>query len=170
MQGKVTLEDHFAIEATLGDSQPFGPHVWPELRHRLLDFHDQRLRLMDASGVEVTIISLNAPAIQAIPESKRAAEVARRANDALATEVAKRPDRFVGVAALPMQDPEIAIHELQRCIEREGDYLLLVRWESVEAHEVGFRKSPQYQEWKKLLHHFYDPFPAVEHYGPSLIN
>lgn len=55
-------------------------------------------------------------------------------------------------------------HELQRCIERAGHYLLLVRWDSVEAHEVGFRKSPQYQEWKRLLHHFYDPFPTVLHY------
>ena len=60
--------------------------------------------------------------------------------------------------------PGYVSHELQRCIEREGQYLLLVRWESVEAHEVGFRKSPQYQEWKKLLHHFYDPFPTVLHY------
>jgi predicted TIM-barrel fold metal-dependent hydrolase len=107
MQGKVTLEDHFAIEATLGDSQPFGAHVWPELRHRLLDFQDQRLRLMDQSGVEIMITSLNAPAIQGIPDVKQAAEVARRANDVLAAEVAKRPDRFVGVAALPMQEAEI---------------------------------------------------------------
>ena len=64
MQGKVTLEDHFAIEATLGDSQPFGAHVWPELRHRLLDFQDQRLRLMDAAGVEIMIVSLNAPVMK----------------------------------------------------------------------------------------------------------
>jgi heme-degrading monooxygenase HmoA len=60
--------------------------------------------------------------------------------------------------------PGYRSHELQRCIEREGHYLLLVRWDSVEAHEVGFRTSPQYQEWKKLLHHFYDPFPTVLHY------
>ena len=100
MQGKVTLEDHFAIEATLGDSQPFGPHVWPELRHRLLDFQDQRLRLMDEAGVEIMIASLNAPAIQGMPDPGRAAEVARLANDVLAGEIAKRPDRFVGVAAL----------------------------------------------------------------------
>lgn len=57
-------------------------------------------------------------------------------------------------------------HELQRCIERDGQYLLLVRWESLAAHEEGFRKSPQYQEWRKLLHHFYDPFPTVLHYEP----
>jgi heme-degrading monooxygenase HmoA len=56
-------------------------------------------------------------------------------------------------------------HELQRCLEREGHYLLLVRWDSVFAHEEGFRKSPQYQDWKRLLHHFYDPFPVVFHYA-----
>ncbi|MGA7455291.1 MAG: amidohydrolase family protein, partial [Rhodoplanes sp.] len=69
---------------------------------------------MDEAGVEIMIASLNAPAIQGIAESERAAELAREANDVLAGEVAKRPDRFVGVAALPMQDPEIAIQELQR--------------------------------------------------------
>lgn len=55
-------------------------------------------------------------------------------------------------------------HELQKCIETPDKYLLLVRWNSVEDHEIGFRKSAQYQEWKRLLHHFYDPFPVVEHY------
>jgi heme-degrading monooxygenase HmoA len=53
---------------------------------------------------------------------------------------------------------------LSRCIERPNVYLLLVQWESVEAHNVGFRGSPAYQEWRALLHHFYDPFPTVEHY------
>lgn len=120
MQGKVTLEDHFAIEATLGDSQPFGAHVWTELRYRLLDFHDQRLRLMDESGVEIMIASLNAPAIQGIPDRKRAAELARQANDVLAHEIGKRPDRFVGFAALPMQDPDLAIDELERCVRELG--------------------------------------------------
>jgi heme-degrading monooxygenase HmoA len=55
-------------------------------------------------------------------------------------------------------------HELQRCIEHVNHYMLLVRWESVEHHEVGFRTSAQYQEWRRLLHHFYDPFPTVLHY------
>jgi heme-degrading monooxygenase HmoA len=55
-------------------------------------------------------------------------------------------------------------HELQRCLEKEGQYILLVRWERLEDHQVGFRQSPQYQEWKRLLHHFYDPFPTVLHY------
>jgi heme-degrading monooxygenase HmoA len=60
--------------------------------------------------------------------------------------------------------PGYRSHELQRCLEREGHYLLLVRWDTLADHEVGFRKSPQYQDWKRLLHHFYDPFPTVLHY------
>ncbi|MBM7694695.1 heme-degrading monooxygenase HmoA [Peribacillus deserti] len=55
-------------------------------------------------------------------------------------------------------------HELQRCMEVEGKYLLLVQWETLEDHTVGFRQSTEYQEWKKRLHHFYDPFPTVEHF------
>ncbi|WP_088351795.1 antibiotic biosynthesis monooxygenase family protein [Bacillus cereus] len=55
-------------------------------------------------------------------------------------------------------------HELQRCIEQTGKYLLLVQWETLEDHTIGFRQSEQYQEWKALLHHFYDPFPTVEHF------
>ena len=65
--------------------------------------------------------------------------------------------------------PGYRSHELQRRLEREGQYLLLVRWDSVANHEEGFRKSPQYQEWRKLLHHFYDPFPTVLHYEPIAI-
>jgi len=55
-------------------------------------------------------------------------------------------------------------HELQKCIEVKGKYILLVKWNTLEDHTNGFRQSPEYQEWKKLLHHFYDPFPTVEHY------
>ena len=56
-------------------------------------------------------------------------------------------------------------HQLQRSVEKQNRYLLLVHWETLEAHTVGFRGSEGYQEWKKLLHHFYDPFPTVEHYA-----
>lgn len=55
-------------------------------------------------------------------------------------------------------------HQLQLCLETQNRYLLLVYWETLEAHTVGFRGSEGYQEWKRLLHHFYDPFPIVEHY------
>ncbi len=55
-------------------------------------------------------------------------------------------------------------HELQRCLEVKGKYLLLVRWDTLEDHTIGFRQSSEYQRWKKLLHHFYEPFPTVEHF------
>ena len=55
-------------------------------------------------------------------------------------------------------------HQLQRCVEKQNRYILLVNWETLEAHTVGFRGSEEYQEWKRTLHHFYDPFPSVEHY------
>lgn len=55
-------------------------------------------------------------------------------------------------------------HELHRCMEAKGKYLLLVRWETLEDHTVGFRESREYQAWKKQLHHFYNPFPTVEHF------
>jgi len=60
--------------------------------------------------------------------------------------------------------PGYRSHELQRCIERPGRYALLVRWDTLEDHMVGFRQSAAYQQWKALLHHFYDPFPVVEHF------
>ena len=55
-------------------------------------------------------------------------------------------------------------HELKKCIEQDDKYILLVHWETLEDHEIGFRKSEEYQQWKGLLHHFYEPFPVVEHY------
>jgi heme-degrading monooxygenase HmoA len=60
--------------------------------------------------------------------------------------------------------PGYISHELARCLERPDEFVLLVRWESIEAHEIGFRKSPEYQKWRRLLHHFYGPFPVVSHY------
>lgn len=54
--------------------------------------------------------------------------------------------------------------ELQHCVEIRNRYLLLVRWSKLQDHTIGFRTSSEYQEWKALLHHFYDPFPTVEHY------
>ena len=62
--------------------------------------------------------------------------------------------------------PGYLSHELRSCLEVDNRYILLVNWESVEAHTEGFRGSPQYQEWKALLHHFYDPFPEVHQYQP----
>ena len=71
---------------------------------------------------------------------------------------------FIPASAIISSMPGYVSHELHRCIEHPSRYLLLVRWERLEDHTVGFRGSPEYQEWKGLLHHFYDPFPTVEHF------
>ena len=57
---------------------------------------------------------------------------------------------------------------LSRCVERPNTYLLLAEWNRLEDHTVGFRNSPEYQRWRRLLHHFYEPFPVVEHYEQVL--
>ena len=71
---------------------------------------------------------------------------------------------FKTASAIISSMPGYISHELQRCIETMNRYILLVRWQNLEDHIVGFRQSPDYQTWRSLLHHFYDPFPTVEHY------
>ncbi|MGC1310109.1 MAG: antibiotic biosynthesis monooxygenase [Phormidesmis sp.] len=60
-------------------------------------------------------------------------------------------------------------HDLKRCLENSSRYILLVQWETLEAHTRGFRESVKYQQWKSLLHHYYDPFPTVEHYEDVML-
>ena len=55
-------------------------------------------------------------------------------------------------------------HQLKKCIEETDKYILLINWRTLEDHEIGFRKSDKYQQWKTLLHHYYKPFPTVQHY------
>jgi len=70
---------------------------------------------------------------------------------------------FQEASSLIASMPGYISHDLQKCIEKSERYLLLVYWQSLEAHTIGFRQSAEYQTWKGLLHHFYDPFPLVEH-------
>lgn len=172
MKGKIGLEEHFAIEETLLDSAGFLPEVyWKELSHRLIDIHDTRLREMDAHGMEMMLLSLNAPTVQAVPDPKKADEIARRANDYLAEQVAKRPDRFQGLAALPMQDPDLAARELQRCVRDLGFKGVLVNGFSQVHQEISavYYDLPQYwpfwAEVEKLDMPFYlhprNPLPSM---------
>ena len=75
---------------------------------------------------------------------------------------------FAQAAPLIASMPGYVSHELQRCLEVPDRYVLLVRWQTLEDHTVGFRGSEAYQEWRRPLHHFYDPFPTVEHF--ELVN
>ncbi len=72
---------------------------------------------------------------------------------------------FAQARRLIERQPGVGRAQLLKGIESPNHYLLLVEWESVAAHEQGFRGSADYQEWKRLLHHFYDPFPVVEHFA-----
>ncbi len=71
---------------------------------------------------------------------------------------------FLSAQKIISSTPGYISHELQHCIEQPYRYLLLVKWRTIEDHEKGFRNSEEYQQWKKLLHHFYEPFPQVWHF------
>jgi predicted TIM-barrel fold metal-dependent hydrolase len=161
MQGKVALEEHFAIDETLGDSMGFVPaDHWDELRARLRDIHERRLHLMDAHGIQMMLLSLNSPAVQAIPDPVRASDLARRANDFLAEQVGRRPDRFQGLAALPMQEPELAIRELERCVVELGFRGVLVNGFSQirEPDSAVYYDQPQYRPFWQALERLDVPF------------
>lgn len=153
MQGKIGLEEHFAIPETLQDSAGFlADESWTELSARLIDIQERRLREMDDNGMEMMILSLNAPAIQAIPNRSKAIEMAKRANDFLAEQVALRPERFQGFAALPMQDPDAATQELERCMKDFGFRGALVNGfsQTDTPENVVYYDAPQYEGfWAK---------------------
>ncbi len=161
MQGKIALEEHFAIAETVADSRGYFPdRVWEEVKSRVLDLHGRRLALMDAHGIEMMLLSLNAPAVQAIADPRRAHDIARKANDYLAEEVGKRPDRFAGLAALPMQEPELAARELQRCVEELGFRGALVNGfcQIDDAETAVYYDLPQYRPFWATVEYFDVPF------------
>jgi len=176
MQGKIALEEHFAIADTISpahDARYAGWFpAWPDIKRRLLDLSELRLPEMDKHGIELVILSLHNPAVQGIPEANRAAEVARKANDILAEFIAKHPDRFAGFAALPMQDPDAAITELTRCVKELGFKGTMVNGFSQvgDANTVVYLDDPRYLPfWAKLEQldlplylHPRDPLPSRE--------
>lgn len=159
MQGKIALEEHFAIEETLADSAGFVPEDhWAELRARLLDIQDRRLREMDAHGIEMMLLSLNAPAVQAIADTPRAVEIAHRANDHLAEQVARRPARFQGLAALPMQDPDAAARELERCVRQLGFRGALANGFTQIGEATAYYDLPRYWDFWRCVEALDVPF------------
>jgi 2,3-dihydroxybenzoate decarboxylase len=175
---KIALEEHFALQETLGDSEQYAvAGSWGDFQHQLLDLGDRRLAEMDRYGIARAILSLNSPAIQAIADPRAAVETARRTNDVLAEAVARRPDRFAGFAALPMQDPDAASAELTRTVRELGFKGALVNGFS-ERHsssvwlqpDVVYLDDPSYEPFWGVVQQldvpFYlhprDPLPARE--------
>ncbi|KAF5594016.1 2 3-dihydroxybenzoate decarboxylase [Fusarium subglutinans] len=139
---------------------------------KLLDIHDKRLATMDAEGVEYMLLSLTAPGCQGITNPQLAEQTAKEANDWLACEVAKRPERFGGLAALSMHNPEEAAQELERAVKQLGFFGGLVNdyqsleggsgrecfdtakydpfWKKVEELDVPIYLHPRYVSIKDL--------------------
>jgi gamma-resorcylate decarboxylase len=173
VDGKIALEEHFAIDATLSMSERYAvDHTWTTLRTRLLDLDARRLSEMDRHGIAVAILSLNAPGIQEIHDTALAIRTARAANDRLAEAVRTHPARFGGFAALPMQEPAAAAEELTRAIEELGLRGALVNGYSQVGtpDRVVYYDDPAYEVFwaalERLQVPFYlhprDPLPARE--------
>ena len=95
MDGKIGLEEHFAITETLGDSEKyFLPDIWPKFSARIQDLMEIRIREMDENGMQMMILSLNSPAVQAMYDKKQAVEIAKKANDIMANAISKNSKRF----------------------------------------------------------------------------
>ena len=166
MQGKVALEEHVGIEETASNfGTPFPDSVWQELKSRLVDVQDRRLKLMDRYGIEIMLLSLNAPAVQGIADPTQAAEVARKANEFMADNVRKRPDRFPALAALPMQDPERAARELERCVKELGFCGAMVNGFSQvrDADTTVYYDLPQYRPFWAEVERLDVPFYLHPH-------
>lgn len=150
---KIALEEHFLCpgfevywKATVADVDP---EILRGLKCRLFDFGAQRLDAMDRAGIARAVLSLSGPGVQIERDTPTAVRSARAANDFLAREIAKRPDRYSGFGHLAMQDPSAAADELERCVKElklcgaminghtNGQYLddpaLLPFWERAEA-------------------------------------
>ncbi|MGH9086919.1 MAG: amidohydrolase family protein [Acidimicrobiales bacterium] len=159
---KIALEEHFVTEelahygaSTAGVAQP---GVWAEASRRLLDVSGARIAEMDAAGIDVQVLSLNSPGIQAEPDPAVATAAASSVNDFLAGVVAEHPTRFAGFAALALQDGKAAARELERAVSElglkgalvnahtQGRYLddpdLRVVWEQAEGLDVPLYLHP----------------------------
>ena len=151
MQGKIAFEEHFAIEETLAETRAFAGDSgqWDDFTRRILDLGDERLDHMDRTGIELAILSLNAPGVQRILDADEAMAVARKGNDRMADAVAGRPDRYAALAALPMHDPDAAAGELTRCVRNLGFKGCMVNgFQQVgDAGNVRYYDLPEYRSF-----------------------
>jgi len=154
--GKIAVEEHFVTSAladTIFGSIGWDVAEWREMARQLQDTGPGRLAEMDAAGIKMSVLSLAAPCIQDEFDAARATARARAANDALAAVVEQHPDRYAGLAALPMQDPTAAADELGRCVTQLGFKGALVNgYSSVGNLETAaYYDEPQYLPfWERV--------------------
>lgn len=148
---KIALEEHFLTPSLVPHMRAAMPRVSPEgasqLTALMLDFGEHRLAAMDAAGVDIAVLSISGPGVQAEPDAALAVTLAREANDALAEEIGKRPARYRGFAHLPMQDVPAAIAELERCVSELG-----LVGSMVNGHTNGvYLDDPRYDPfWERM--------------------
>jgi 2,3-dihydroxybenzoate decarboxylase len=148
---KIALEEHFVIPGFHDYLATSMPAVTPEAYDRLVallsDFGDQRLTAMEAAGLDVAVLSLSGPGVQIEPDTAVAVRLARQANDQLAVEVQRRPERYAGFAHLPMQDPKASADELDRSVRDLG-----FAGAMVNGHSNGvYLDDPRYDAfWERM--------------------
>lgn len=158
---KIALEEHFTLpEIAEADRGPGYTPFTPELRLQIQDLGSGRIAEMDRGGVELSILSLPGPGIQAIPNISLAIATAQRSNDYLAERIAKYPKRLKGFAALPLQDPQAAAQELTRCVKELGFCGALVAGFSQvgEVDSAVFYDLPQYRSFWATVQQLDVPF------------
>ena len=162
MQGKIAFEEHMAIPETLGEAKAFAGESgsWDEFTDDILDLDNKRIAYMDKAGIELAILSLNAPAIQSILDTDVAIETSRTANDELADAVKRHPGRYLALAALPMQDPIAAGEELKRCVNELGFTGALVTGFTQRdvADSAFYYDIPEYRDFWQVVSDLDVPF------------
>lgn len=177
MRGKIAVEEHFVtpqLKQTIFGSIGWDPDEWEAMAAALQETDEVRLADMDAAGIEIAAVSLAAPCIQDIVDPVEATAAARAANDALAAVVAAHPDRYVGLAALGLQDPEAAAEELERCVtELDFRGALANGYSSVgDLDTAAYYDEPQYEVfWERVARlgvpfylHPRNPLPNSRYY------
>jgi gamma-resorcylate decarboxylase len=156
--GKIALEEHFDFPET--ENRSYAAAGSPEFRKQIEDLGSTRIAEMDRGGLEICILSLVGPGIQAIPDAKQAIEVARHANDHLAEHIAKNPKRLKGFAALPLQDPQAAAQELTRCVKDLGFCGAMVNGftETGQVDSLVFYDLPPYRDFWATVQQLDVPF------------
>lgn len=151
MKGKIGFEEHFAIQETLEETRSFAGDsgIWNDFTRQILDLDGERLEHMDNTGIEFALLSLNAPGVQRILDADEAMNVARKGNETMAAAVARHPDRYAALAALPMHDPEAAAAELTRCVTELGFKGCMVNgFQQVDTPDnVKYYDQPEYRSF-----------------------
>lgn len=162
MEGKIAFEEHFALEETLDQARAFAGDsgIWDDFTRELLDLGAERLGHMDATGIELALLSLNAPGLQRILDADEAMKIARKANDTMAEAAAKHPGRYAALAALPMHDPDAAARELERCVKELGHKGAMVNGFQQVGREdnVKYYDLPEYRSFWATVSQLDVPF------------